>query len=369
MHRTSLALTSALVATGLLSAAAPLRADVRYAITDLGTLGGRNSTPTAINNLGQVVGYSATTTDAVPPTHAFLFSGGTMTDLGTLGGTTSRAYDINDGGQIVGTAVGDDTPEHAFIYRDGSMHDLDAPNRSRSSYASGINNSGQIVGAYDTGQYIDGINYFVQNAFTVTNGVMSNLGTFGSISSQATTINNSGQIAGTLVNPDTDELQGFVRNSDGTSTVFDQTSIYSVSHINDLGQVVGEKSSIPFLWDNGSMTYLATLGGPDNSSASANSINNAGQVVGQSTIDGSLYSHAFLYTSADGTIDLNSLIDPSSGWTLTFATDINDAGLIVGQGTNPAGQRHAFLLTPTPEPASLSLLALAATPLLSPRRR
>jgi probable HAF family extracellular repeat protein len=47
-----------------------------------------------------------------------------MTDLGTLGGTYSAAFGINDRGEIVGeaeTATGD---VHAFLFKDGVMHDL-----------------------------------------------------------------------------------------------------------------------------------------------------------------------------------------------------------------------------------------------------
>ena len=55
--------------------------------------------------------------------------------------------------------------------------------------------------------------------------------------------------------------------------------------------------------------------------------------------------------------NLNSLIDPGSGWGLYSAQAINDNGQIVGYG-NFAGQTQAFLLTPVPEPATMSLLAM-----------
>ena len=56
-------------------------------------------------------------------------------------------------------------------------------------------------------------------------------------------------------------------------------------------------------------------------------------------------------------VDLNTLIDPLSGWELSAATAINDAGQITGYGVI-GGQNHAFLLTPVPEPTTLALLAL-----------
>jgi len=45
--------------------------------------------------------------------------------------------------------------------------------------------------------------------------------------------------------------------------------------------------------------------------------------------------------------NLNNLIPPGSGFTLTDAPAINDNGQIVATGTsNTSGQTHAFLLTP-----------------------
>lgn len=52
-------------------------------LTDLGTLGGKESAATDINNVGQIVGYASTYSDETP---AFLYQQGRMTDLGTLGG-------------------------------------------------------------------------------------------------------------------------------------------------------------------------------------------------------------------------------------------------------------------------------------------
>jgi hypothetical protein len=67
---------------------------------------------------------------------------------------------------------------------------------------------------------------------------------------------------------------------------------------------------------------------------------------------------AFLFTSGIGLVDLNSLINPLSGWELEQAIGINNAGRIAGIG-QIGGLRHAFLLTPVPEPANLALLVLA----------
>jgi hypothetical protein len=44
-------------------------------------------------------------------------------------------------------------------------------------------------------------------------------------------------------------------------------------------------------------------------------------------------------------VDLNTLIPANSGWYLQFTASINNAGEIAGQGTIN-GEVHAFLLTP-----------------------
>ena len=58
----------------------------QYNVTDLGTLGGDSSDGYAINDSGQVAGFSDTSADEF---HAFLYSDGVMQDLGTLGGPFS----------------------------------------------------------------------------------------------------------------------------------------------------------------------------------------------------------------------------------------------------------------------------------------
>jgi probable HAF family extracellular repeat protein len=146
-------------------------------IQDLGTLGGSNGEANAINDLGEIVGSSETTSNA--EIHAFLYRQGQMTDLGTLKGglsypntnvstrafppIVSEAYAINNWGMIVGIATAANGAPHAFVYNDGKMTDLNdlvklthtngPPGFLELNGANGINDSGQIVGA---GRYWDG---------------------------------------------------------------------------------------------------------------------------------------------------------------------------------------------------------------------
>jgi len=90
------------------------------------------------------------------------------------------------------------------------------------------------------------------------------------------------------------------------------------------------RRGIIHLWNGSSYSYVKA-------------INNHGQIVGSSMITSSGYQHAFLWEHGD-IFDLNDLYD-GTGWLLSRANDINDAGQITGQGIFN-GLDHGFLLTP-----------------------
>src|SRR5437667_8167708 len=111
---------------------------------DLGTLPADTmSGASAVNEAGQVVGWSQ---GSYPdPIHAFLWENGTMTDLGTLGGSTARAYDINDKGQVVGVSSTSSGLYHACLWEDGTMTDLGTVG-GQDSTADGHHDRGGHVG-------------------------------------------------------------------------------------------------------------------------------------------------------------------------------------------------------------------------------
>jgi uncharacterized membrane protein len=186
------------------------------------------------------------------------------------------------------------------------------------------------------------------------------LGTLGGDSSQAWSINDAAQIVGT---------------ADGRATLFDLTGagsnldlgtlggdLSAASSINEAGQIAGrarnsQGRSRATLFDAtgaGNNIDLGTLGGGE---SEALSINDAGQITGGAEdTQGGWRATLFDPAGAGNNIDLNNLIDPASSWTLVSAYDINASGWIVGKGTNPQGEKHAFLLVP--EPATFALLSL-----------
>ena len=120
---------------------------------DLGTLHRTNrssSSAVRINADAEVVGYSHDPANVI--TRGFLYTDRDgMRDLGTLGGRHSWATDINDHGAVVGQAQLASGQQHAFLYtRRAGMIDLNALIDSTAGWtlwtAEAINNRGTIVG-------------------------------------------------------------------------------------------------------------------------------------------------------------------------------------------------------------------------------
>jgi len=299
---------------------APAAHAQQYTVTGLGFLPGA-TTPEdfsyGVNNAGQVAGWSGTSTGGG---HAFLWSpSGGMQDLTTLsGGLLASPNAINDTGQVVGEA----NSNHACLYSaTAGMQDLGTLGGT-SSDAYGINDAGTVVGYAENSSGNE-------RAFLYSGtGPMQDLGTLGGTNSQGCGINDAGQVAG---------------SAEVTAGAWHAFLYSATAGMEDLGTLPGGTSSDGY------------------------GINAAGEVVGNSTITGDSYPHAFLWSDSGGMEDLNNLIAAGSGWTLVYPSGINDSGQICGwgfYGVHP----EAFLLTPTPEPASLVILALSGVSLLLRRR-
>lgn len=362
-----------------------------YQITDIGTMGDPGTRGPAysrafgLSGTGQVVGVA---NDDYSNNYAFSWRNGVMTNLGALTGTSSIAWGVNDSGQVVGYTPGN---RHAFSWTDangdgkkdpGEMVDLGIPVGAEAASANAINNAGQTVGTVyyserpDQGFLYDGTFHLL--------GMLP-----GGYSSQAYAINDSGQVVGASYFSVEAIHHAFLWNDADRDGRSDAGEMHDIGHlggevayaggINDLGQVVGASAItrfIPnhaFLWtdndgdwsaDAGEMRDLGTLGGEW---SVARAINNSGQVIGESTlVVGETLDHAFLWE--DGEMhDLNDLIPADSGWELTECYDINEQGQIAGSGWI-GGEKHAYLLTAVPEPATLLLLGLGSLALLRGRK-
>ena len=344
--RLTLALCAAAV---LLSAFAPaaqaaVAPPPAYLVEDLGVLPGDSTSGAwGINAGGDVVGWST----GPAGSRAFLFVGDDgMVELPALiEGTSSFARDVNDSRQVVGTAgVIKAGQGRAVLWSDGKVEDLGTLAGGTYSDGWAINNNGDIVGSSLVGDFRVG-----EHAFLFTPGTgMTDL-TPDHTQAAALDINEAGLIT------------GYFDAADGSLHAF----LTAEKGLIDLGELPGFGATLGAALDpNGLVVGTATSPGGKLAHmfraeaagkmedlngkfpiAFALGVNAAGAVVGYS--DGAGSTRAILYTPATGIRDLNALISPRLGWVLEAATDINDAGVIVGYAYNVRHKRsHAVRLRP-----------------------
>jgi probable HAF family extracellular repeat protein len=226
----------------------------------------------------------------------------TIVDLGKY----TEATAINDSGEVVGNVRVAGGNTHAFLYSNGHLRALGAWG-GRNSVASGINESGEVVGASDG------------RGFIYSNGVMRGIDLetkpTGSFEFAPTDINASGQIAGQMKT---------------------HAAIWSHGTVVALGTLVQKGVGYPLgkmMSPGGTWREIKLF---DEGFTSSERINDEGEVIG-SGITSSGEEHAFLYSG--GKIrDLDALICKNC-----LAHDINVHGEIVGSFKTEAGDNHAFL--------------------------
>ena len=356
-----------------------------YQLIDMGTFGGPSSwlattnqvtAPGGINqvlnNQGTFVGWGDTPTvqqpvgplgcfnfDCYLPI-AFQWQKGVMTELGVLpGGNASAAFWISANGLIAETATNGVVDPlrpgflevRAALWKDGEAIDLGTLGGNESG-AQSVNNRGQVVG-FATNTIPERFPFSLfgtqSRAFLWQDGAMQDLGTLGTGNdSEAVFVNERGQVAGwsfisTHINPSTG-LPTFEPFLWENGTMQDLGTLGGTIGypygLNNRGQVIGGSNLAgdiiqhPFLWDRGALKDLGTFGGDY---GVAMGINDDGEVVGAANTDQAIF--AFLWK--DGVMtNLGTLNGDDCSW----AFQINSGGQIVGNSYPCAGgPGHGFL--------------------------
>jgi len=247
-------------------------------MTDVGTLGGRQSAAMAINARGQVVGWADRGL-----AEAFLWENGVMRGLGSLGGE-SEALAINNAVQIVGESGG-----RATFWENGVMRDLGSLEGYPASGAWDINQAGVVVGFALRQNGPDR----VYRAFLHDGRQMIDLGTLGGEQGSARAINDHGAVVGGA-ETETGVVHAFLWK-DGLmhDLTPDYPSTTYACDINNTSSVVGRPA---FLWSDGDMIKLNDKLPPESPwhLSVAFGINEKGQIVGWGEIRSR--DHAFLMT-------------------------------------------------------------------------
>lgn len=298
-----------------------------------------------LNNFGIVVGrvYFPKAKDGSQPFQAYRWEKGKLSSLGVSEKDfpSSYATAINDRGQIVGTITVQ--PEdamfhswgHAFFWERGHWQGLNTLLPDDVSYGEAVNSAGDVaisaqVLSMATPDSLEPDTqhptYLVRadKVFPLGNGYVAAL-------------NNKGQV---LVSGN----HSFLWENGITREIhLPDADNFRFSDMNDHVQMIGQASRGAFLYESGHLTYLTH----DPESVS-NAINGTGQIVGDFSLPHTPTKpevvHAFLWSNHT-LYDLNRFVPRKSGWVFQEAISINDPGQIVGTGTH-RGKPSGFLLTP-----------------------
>lgn len=317
----------------------PLAMGQKYSIIDLGTFpGGGVSEGQAVNINGEVAGYARF---ADYNAHGFLWTQGAgLVDLGAIPPESnfSLAEAINSFGEIVGYSDYNEIENsHAVAWDHGKLRDLGTLPGGTVSQANGVDDAGEIAG------FSNGTNVAVHATLWNRQGTIQDLGALAGGYSQGIAINIGGEVVGYSLAGD-GAYRGFLWTRKtglrALPMLSSTDSDASANGINEFGEIVGGSGSYAVLWRNDQHHTPQNLGVlPGQTWSTAFAINDVGQVVGWSGFV------AFVWSEKEGIQNLNDLIPRHSGWQLSTANGINVLGQITGQGTIN-GEQHAFLLTP-----------------------
>lgn len=323
--------------------------------------------PLALNNRGQVAGYTELRGPEATVARATLWSPAGARDLGATGWDWATAQGVNDGGLAAGTLINFGQRSTAVRWNaDGTLLDLGARTQALQSRAMAINGIWQVVGQAD----VD--NDPAAAVLWQPDGSVVNIGHLwrqeaGHMSSLAVDIDDNGHVLGRTLYGGVNEEQGWRWSLAGGMQALQQAAPNSHDRpqaLNSDGWVVGYSvgsaagdggtGQRALMWDP--QGQIVEIQGNGYSHTQALDINAAGLVVGTGDHNG---AGSWIWSARTGMVDLDGLIDGAPSFHLVSASSINAFGQISGWGYDTlTGLGGVVLLTPVPEPAPAVLLAV-----------
>lgn len=327
-----------------------------YQVVQLAAAGGKASGARAIDESGDVVGWTQDETGKVKAALWMIrdedgqIKGEIQpTVISTTGicdennGARSVAIDITSNGQIVGSC-GPIWKQSSFVWKAGRMTKVVIGDQS--NLATAINTKGQVVGRLGGGSGAS--HAFSWRPGSDKEGQVSYLyGLANSPSAIAQDINDQGLVAGASIELQSravlwvDDVATALTPSGRLSRAFALSNGLEPFVVGEM-KVAGQMHAFRFSKSTGLVDlHDEALG----QFSHAHGVNDFGQVVGQ--FDGGQSQtpkRAFLH-SCGRRFDLNSLLPKNSNWVLENAIGINHAGEIVGSGLYQ-GARRGFVLIP-----------------------
>jgi uncharacterized membrane protein len=208
-------------------------ADSRSSLDSLGILGTHTSFARGINNQGDIVGGYA---GSDGKEHGFILRQGKLKkfDAPFPGAVGTQLNAINDSGTIVGVWIDRGFTGHGFIYQNGNFTHLDYPG-ARDTIPFGINSQGDIVGNWDTTQSSTG------HGFVFSRGRMISFDAPNANpdGTAANGINDSGEVVGAYVGHD-GHFHAFLREGSTFITLDCPGALDTIAWgINSAGQIAG----------------------------------------------------------------------------------------------------------------------------------
>lgn len=350
-------LTIAVLLIGLRTNAGPQIEAGGYTLIDLSTNGDFLGGARLINAAGHALGNGYDKSFNYQIYRAFLFTG--ALPLVGLPPVSPFLYatgnGLNDFDDVVGYVATDEgTTIRAVASIGGAPPVYMTGLGSLISYADAINNSREIVGAYEVAAgYQHAFISHDGNVIDIHPFLSPHYGSSGTPVSTARDINDFHMVAGWM---------GPFSNSRAYryKSPIDVEVLPGANgkawRMNDNGEITGTVDIVanaaqPVMWSaDNQITYF----GPPGQQGTAFGINNNGQVTGTFIVGGGF--RAFLY-SGGAVIDLNTLLPPGLGWVLSTASDINDKGQIVGTFFDGVNQFRPFLMNPN-TPGGANVVAM-----------